>query len=287
MPTPPMATPHMPRPPMPTPRRLAAVVAAVLTLATVGSLPAPPPTQAATVSDPLRIAAGTMIRRLGAERSAVGVVPLRSDSRLNAIADERAKDMAARGYFSHTTPEGTGFADLLSARGVTWYGAGEAIAWNTAQDLDLSIDMATEGWMSSTTHRDILLSGEFNYVGVGAATAGDRVYWSAVVIKGPDRTPPVAAIKRPTVSSTVRYGRRAVAASWRATDPPLAVLTAGVGAYQLQWRQVGGRWQTRSWTTSRSLRLSLRIGRTYEFRVRARDRAGNVSRWTGAVRART
>ena len=272
---------------MPTPPRLAPILAAALAITLVGSPPAAAPAGAATATDPLRIAAATMLQRLGSERSGVGIVPLRSDSRLNAIADARARDMAARGYFSHTSPEGIGFSDLLVAAGITWYGAGETIAWNTAPDLELSIDMATEGWMSSTPHRDILLSGDFNYVGVGAASAGDRTYWAAVVVKGPDRTPPVASIKRPVVSSTIRDGRRVVTVGWRATDPPLAVLTAGIGAYQLQWRRAGGSWQTRSWTSGTSLRLSLRTGRTYEFRVRARDRAGNVGRWTGVVRART
>jgi uncharacterized protein YkwD len=268
-------------------RRLGPAIAAVLAVTLVGSVTTADPVRGSTVTEPLRTAAATMVQRLGTERSANGLVPLRGDSRLNAIAEARAGDMAARGYFSHTSPDGTTFSDLLVAAGITWYGAGETIAWNTAPDLALSIDMATQGWMSSTPHRDVLLSGDYNYVGVGAATAGDRTYWAAVVIKGPDRTPPVASIKRPTVGSSVRYGRRVVTVGWRATDPPLAVLTAGIRSYQLQWRRVGGSWQTRSWTTATSLRLSLRISRTYEFRVRARDRAGNVSRWTGAVRART
>lgn len=273
------------------PSRLVLVIAVTLVAAvTAQAGPLAPPASSANtalVVDTLTAATVSMLDRLGAERTASGTVALRADATLTSVAQARATDMATRGYFGHTAPDGSDFVDLIEASGIAWLGAGEVIAWNTGPDPATSLDMASSGWMSSPAHRDLLLSGDFNYAGVGAATAGDRTYWTVVVIKGPDHTPPVASVRAPSVSTSVSDGRRSVSVGWRATDPPLAVLTAGVGAYQLQWRRAGGTWQTRSWTTATALRLLLPIGRTYEFRVRARDRAGNVSPWTRIVTART
>ena len=268
--------------------RLALPLMLMLGLSTLASAgPTATGVHASTVADSLQTATAALLGRLGSERTATGTVPLRADPTLTSIAQARASDMATRGYFGHTAPDGTDFADLLEASGMAWLGGGETIAWNTAPDLGMSLDMASDGWMLSASHRDVLLSGDFNYAGVGAATAGDRVYWAVVVVKGPDHTAPSASIQAPRVGTATSSGKRSVTVGWRATDPPLAVLTAGVGAYQLQWRRTGGVWQTRSWTTATSLRLSLPTGQRFEFRVRARDRAGNVGGWTRAVTART
>lgn len=267
------------------PALVLALVLSVAALAQAGPLAVP--AGAAVVVDTLQAATVAMLDHLGTERAATGVVPLRADQTLTSIAQARASDMAARDYFSHTAPDGTDFADLIEASGIAWLGAAETLAWNTAPDPASSLAMASEGWMASPSHRELLLSADFNYAGVGAATAGERVYWAVVMIKAPDHTAPLASIRAPSVGASVRYGKRAVTVGWRATDPPLAVLTAGVGAYQLQWRPAGGTWRTRSWTTATALRLWLPIGHRYEFRVRARDLAGNVSPWTATVRART
>ena len=47
-----------------------------------------------------------------------------------AIARARSADMVAKHYFSHTQPDGRNVFDILTAQHITWYGAGEIIAWN-------------------------------------------------------------------------------------------------------------------------------------------------------------
>jgi uncharacterized protein YkwD len=79
-----------------------------------------------------------MVDALNADRTAVGLVPLRIDSRLMSIARARSVDMATKDYFSHTQPDGRNAFDLLTAAKVTWYYAGEIIAWNNYPTLDLS-----------------------------------------------------------------------------------------------------------------------------------------------------
>jgi len=50
---------------------------------------------------------------LNADRTALGLVPVRVDSRLMAIARARSADMIANDYFSHTLPDGRKVFDIL------------------------------------------------------------------------------------------------------------------------------------------------------------------------------
>jgi hypothetical protein len=73
--------------------------------------------------------------------------------------------------------------------------------------------------------------------------------------------------------------------AWSGADVPLQVRTSGFHSYQVQRRVDGGAWAT-VWasTTVRSMSLQLPTNHTYDFRVAARDRAGNWGAWS-AVQA--
>jgi uncharacterized protein YkwD len=266
------------------PRHAVFVVAALMAVAALGSRPASAAAADLTVPE----AEQEVVRLLNAERANAGLVALRVDPRLRAIARARSADMAAKGYFSHTQPDGRKVFDLLTARSIKWYAAGEVIAWNNWPSLADSASNARNGWMGSPSHRSIVLSGSYNYFGIGLAVdaaTGNRL-WTGVFIKGPDRTGGWVAFKTPSVpaiaiaaASTARY--RTVTVSWRGGDVRLAVLTAGLRHYQVQVRTDGGswRWFSRATTTpSRSIRLWR--GHTYVFRARACDRVGNCGRWS-------
>ncbi len=80
-------------------------------------------------------------------------------------------------------------------------------------------------------------------------------------------------------------GKRQVNVSWTGQDVSLSVLTAGLRDFKLQKRVGTGRWvRVTKWTTATGRSLQLRIGRTYSFRVRARDAAGNRSDWSVILR---
>jgi uncharacterized protein YkwD len=64
------------------------------------------------------------------QRAALGLVALHIDPDLMAIARARADVMAANDVMSHTEPNGQKVFDRLNAAGLTWYAAGEIIAWN-------------------------------------------------------------------------------------------------------------------------------------------------------------
>ena len=148
----------------------------------------------------------TALSLTNARRSNAGLITLRADARLFALARERAEYMARTDTFSHTQSDGTNVFDMLSADGIAWYGAGEIIAWNTAAALDYSATYAVKGWMDSPGHRAIIMSTGYNYVGFGLAISPEtgRRYWAGVYLKGPDRTGAWAKIRRPPSPSWTR-----------------------------------------------------------------------------------
>ena len=81
------------------------------------------PSAAASSIDP----AHRLMASINEARAARGLVPLRSDPRLWAIAGERARRLAASGILSHEAA-GSLPADL-AAWGVRWYGYGEDIGY--------------------------------------------------------------------------------------------------------------------------------------------------------------
>jgi uncharacterized protein YkwD len=224
-----------------------------------------------------------MLNALNADRVAVGLVPVQMDSRLMAIARGRSVDMATKHYFSHTQPDGQKVFSILTANAVKWYSAGEIIAWNNASTLTASTVGANNQWLNSPGHKAIVVSTTFNYVGVGLAidaTNGHRI-WTAVYIKGPDRTGAVATARTPLVANSSTVGMRRVTLNWSGADVPLQVLTSGLDSFTVQRRADGGTWATvLSGTTALALTQDLATGHAYEFRVAARDKAGNTGAWS-------
>jgi len=83
-------------------------------------------------------------------------------------------------------------------------------------------------------------------------------------------------------------GARRISLSWSGADYRLQVLTSGFHAFQVQRRVDGGTW---AWvttsTTSTSTAGCLAKGHAWEYRIRARDRAGNYGSWTPALKLQT
>ncbi|MEO5939972.1 MAG: CAP domain-containing protein [Candidatus Limnocylindrales bacterium] len=233
----------------------------------------------------LTAAETAMVAALNVDRTERGLVPVRVDIRLMAIARARSDDMVANDYFSHVQPDGRNVFNILTAQGIKWYTAGEIIAWN-GYDMDLTTDAANRQWMNSAGHKAIIISTNFNYVGVGLAVdpATGKKVWTAVYLKGPDRTSARLAVYTPRVTTGTTSSTRYVKVAWSGSDVRLQVLTAGLRGYTIQRRTDGGAWTTiSSLTTLRTKTMLLRIGHRYEFRVLARDWAGNQSRWITRV----
>lgn len=117
-----------------------------------------------------------MLARVNRERTSRGLAPLRRQPRLDDAAQAHARDMFARRYYSHDTPEGKSAMDRIQAAGYRARYAGENIARG-----QYSVDEVMDGWMESKTHRDHLLSPVFDDVGFGLAfgknPGGHEILW--------------------------------------------------------------------------------------------------------------
>ena len=258
-------------------RHLGPVALIVVLLA--GVVPAATAAEIDTSAAAMRAAEAHALDLTNAQRTRRGLVKLRLDTRLTELARDRAAYMAESGQFSHTQSNGTDVFDMIDANHITWYAAGEIIAWNTAGPLDYSAEFAVDGWMGSPSHKAIVLSDDYNYVGFGVAVASNGTrYWAGVYLRGPDRTGSwthLGSYSKVTLdASHVR-----VTVRWTGGDTRLQVLTAGLRYYQAERRRDGGAWYDYGTTTAHSLTARWLRGHTYEFRVRSRDRRGNWSGW--------
>lgn len=137
------------------------VALAAVLLALVATAPA-----SAAARDDLRT---DVLRLINAERSARGLRALRLSPALSRAAKAHARDMAARGYFSHTSPEGSTSADRArragyrTARYRSWRVA-EVLAWGMR--LKGTPEAVLDGWMHSPYHRGVILGRAWRDVGV-------------------------------------------------------------------------------------------------------------------------
>jgi len=278
----------------PRPRRPIALLA-MLALAIVVAGPWAPAVAASdTTSLTVDAAELELVRLMNESRGSAGLPAVAVNTAVAAVARARSVDMATKSYFSHTQPDGRKVFDLLNAAGIPWKAAGEVLAWNQWPSLGDSAIVARNSWLDSEPHRAVVLGTGYNAVGVGVAVNAStgKTYWTAVfVVLGTTAAPaPVAAAPAAAPSSadrtrpTVRWGqttvraagsRRVATVRWAGSDTG-----SGVRNYQLQLRRNGGRWV---WVTSATTlgrrHVTVTRGVRYDFRVRARDRAGNVGAW--------
>ena len=228
-----------------------------------------------TAADP----AHRLMASINAARTARGLVPLRSDPRLWAIATDRAGRLASSGILSHDAA-GSLPGDL-AAWSVRWYGYGEDIGYASGSPGTAwtpVIDM----WSASTQHWPLLMSARYNYLGVGLVyrSSSGVTFASVVLTESPDRTGAHAAVGGAVVSGNdIRWW-------WRGEDPPLQTHTAGLRDFTLQLRTDRGTWATigTGLTATAGPTLDRVRGHWYGLRVRARDRAGNVGPWSREYR---
>jgi uncharacterized protein YkwD len=254
---------------------IAALAAVGVLLATL--LAATPATATSSWSE-LRAAETRVLERINAERARRDLRAIRMDARIRAVAQARSEDMVARSYFDHLDPDGKRPWDHLDAAGIAWYGAGEIIALNHVSPISSAASHAVEQWMDSSGHKAQIVSTTFNYAGVGVAvTEGGTSYWTVVFIQGPDRSRPLADVE--SLGSATGSGRARLA--WSGHDRRLVTLTSGIASYDVERRREGGSWAlVRSRVSITAASITGTRGVRYQFRVRARDRAGNVGEWS-------
>lgn len=133
--------------------------------------PAPAPVSETGGSGPAF--AQEVTKLVNSERAKEGCAPVSGNGQLDTAAQRHSEDMAARDYFSHTSPDGTDPGDRITAAGYRWSTYGENIArgqQTPAQVMD--------GWMNSPGHRANILNCDFKEIGIGIHDASGGPWWT-------------------------------------------------------------------------------------------------------------
>ena len=110
---------------------------------------------------------------VNAARARSGLRRLQDASALDRAAGAHSRDMVRRGFFDHVSPGGSTPRQRARGAGFTGGSIGETIAWSAGAATPAAI---VAMWMRSAAHRQVLLAGGFDAIGIGIArgTPGGR-----------------------------------------------------------------------------------------------------------------
>ncbi|SEF14629.1 RNA polymerase sigma factor, sigma-70 family [Streptomyces sp. 2112.3] len=106
-------------------------------------------------------------------RDRAGCGPLHIDRRLHTAARRHSADMAARQYYEHNAPDGTGPDERITAAGYQWSSWGENLDRGPR-----TAAAAVNDWMGDAMHRDNLLNCTFTSVGIGVVQGAGGPWWT-------------------------------------------------------------------------------------------------------------
>ncbi|MBA0051794.1 CAP domain-containing protein [Streptomyces sp. AJS327] len=113
-----------------------------------------------------------VLRLVNDERAKAGCPRVTADPELAELAGDFSQDMARRGFFSHTTPDGKSPWDRAEESGITGLG-GENIARGQANARSVM-----DSWMNSPGHRANILNCDYRTLGVGTHFAEGGPWWT-------------------------------------------------------------------------------------------------------------
>lgn len=102
-----------------------------------------------------------LIRLTNVERQKNGLGPVFEDSRLNAAAMEKAKNMFAENYWAHFSPSGKDPWEFINGAGYQFSYAGENLAKSFYES-----DEVVKAWMNSKTHKENILNKHYQNIGI-------------------------------------------------------------------------------------------------------------------------
>ncbi|MDX5572739.1 CAP domain-containing protein, partial [Streptomyces sp. ID01-9D] len=120
---------------------------------------------------PLTPARSEVLALVNQERAKVGCSPLSTSAPLTSLAQNFSEDMAARGFFDHTDPDGDTPWDRAAQAGVQGLGA-ENIARGQAD-----AQAVMEAWMNSEGHRANILNCDYKAIGIGVHEGSGGPWW--------------------------------------------------------------------------------------------------------------
>ncbi|GAA3007684.1 hypothetical protein JCM13580A_57670 [Streptomyces drozdowiczii] len=117
--------------------------------------------------------ADQVLALVNTERAKEGCSPVTGNDQLTTAAQRHSEDMAANDYFSHSSQDGSGPGERITAAGYRWSTYGENIAKGQRTPADVM-----NSWMNSPGHRANILNCSFKELGVGIQDSPGGIVWT-------------------------------------------------------------------------------------------------------------
>lgn len=140
-----------------------------------------------------------LLKYTNERRAKIGLSALKINPTLAVAAQKKAEDMFSVGYWSHVSPRGTEPWDFILNAGYDYIYAGENLAKNFSNSKEV-----VQAWYDSPTHRDNLLSSNYDEIGFAVVNGVLDGYETTIVVQmfGKTRKPVQVASSGPAGVST-------------------------------------------------------------------------------------
>ena len=139
------------------------------------------------------------------ERAHSELNSLQESAVLDRAAQAKANDMAAKGYFSHTGPNGEEPWRWLVEAGYDYRYAGENLAVRFSDSKEV-----VDAWMASPTHKANIVKSQYTEIGIGVADGTYQGQPVTFVVQffgtpqpGSEQPSTSVVVQKPTAQSTV------------------------------------------------------------------------------------
>ncbi|MBP9748914.1 hypothetical protein KBD18_01785 [Patescibacteria group bacterium] len=134
-----------------------------------------------------------------AVRRSLHIPELNQNAALDQAATAKGKDMLAKGYFAHTSPQGVTPWSWIRNAGYKYRSAGENLAVHYT-----SAEGVKDAWLASPSHRANIVSTKYSEIGVGVVQGTFENFPSILVVQmfGKPLEPEPPAAKKTTTPTT-------------------------------------------------------------------------------------
>ncbi len=150
-------------------RRAARLIALVALALSVSTLASPAGATVARRASSMQTLEAGLLAQVNTLRRAHGLVALRPSAKLALAARQHSGEMAARGYFSHSSADGSHFDRRIGRYypmgGRRYWSVGENLLWSSP---DVDAPGALQMWLNSPEHRANLLTARWREIGLSA-----------------------------------------------------------------------------------------------------------------------
>lgn len=114
-----------------------------------------------------------LLQWINEQRVAHGARPYARSAKLDRAAAFHACDMATRGYFAHSRPDGPKLGTRIKATGYPLKAGNENIAYSR----QAAVSSAATIWRNSPPHWAAIIDPSLKEIGISLSESNGRIYW--------------------------------------------------------------------------------------------------------------